>query len=582
MTNDEILIGLAELPDLAPPLQAAGLSPISGDDLRGVATDIRRAIESGREVAVLAMQTTTMGLHPFLTRVAATPAARAHPVVILRRAGADPLPVPGAVCMELPASLAEIVAEARIDLTATEYTKLAGVIVAEDGTAHAAPAAAPDAGDDDDWLSVPQEGGQPAPSADGDPWAWQDEEPEPAAPATTPEMPTPVAARHGDDPWGPAPETAPPARPDRHADAAPSRQPAWHETPTVTPPQPPASDTHPDRPVSGGYRPDTAGPAEIRAALSDTAPTDLFTQPGAGFDHTTSPDRFAPARRGGLAPVVFTMSGKGGTGKTSMAINVAQRAASSGSNLRVVLVDMNRGQGDVRRYLRIARDANPRCVVDAAYSGNPADAILAPRELVAMRHHTLEPIRFALALAPPRQQSDPRLASADVYLSIINFARREADLVVVDTQIIEGTDTSGLIDRIVTPTLATDGWGMGVSDTSTPGVENLKDALVEFQRHGAARDRILTLVNRAEIEFDQDAMAASFAPYSFASFCVTEQSEIVDATNSGQFVHSSSGFAPPIDTLLYRILALPEFDPARNDSARRARGKRRRWGRRGK
>ena len=56
------------------------------------------------------------------------------------------------------------------------------------------------------------------------------------------------------------------------------------------------------------------------------------------------------------ADVVFVFSGKGGVGKTSVALGLAQRA---GTRLRVVLVDANRGQGDIRTYLRLTRSTLP-------------------------------------------------------------------------------------------------------------------------------------------------------------------------------------------------------------------------------
>ena len=52
------------------------------------------------------------------------------------------------------------------------------------------------------------------------------------------------------------------------------------------------------------------------------------------------------------ADVLFVFSGKGGVGKTSVALGLAERA---GQHLRVVLVDANRGQGDIRTYLRLGR-----------------------------------------------------------------------------------------------------------------------------------------------------------------------------------------------------------------------------------
>ena len=98
--------------------------------------------------------------------------------------------------------------------------------------------------------------------------------------------------------------------------------------------------------------------------------------------------------------VLFVFSGKGGVGKTSVALALAERA---GSHLRVVLVDANRGQGDIRTYLRLGRSTLPT-IWAAAATGDPARAIVPPEKLFAARHRQLQELHFAVVMAP---QGDP-------------------------------------------------------------------------------------------------------------------------------------------------------------------------------
>src|SRR5699024_7883543 len=106
-----------------------------------------------------------------------------------------------------------------------------------------------------------------------------------------------------------------------------------------------------------------ADPADVAGSLDE-----LFdAQPGAG----------PSAPRGHrLAEVVVVMSASGGVGKSTVSLNLAQHAAAMGpDNYRVVLVDANRGQGDLRTHLRL-HTFTTRTIYDAAQSGNPAEALL--------------------------------------------------------------------------------------------------------------------------------------------------------------------------------------------------------------
>ena len=211
----------------------------------------------------------------------------------------------------------------------------------------------------------------------------------------------------------------------------------------------------------------------------------LFRQPAAAAER--------PVRR---APVVITFSGKGGVGKTSATIALAQRAARRGGLARVLLIDANRGQGDVRKYLRLRAGALPS-VYDVAATGDPRRGIVGPTALNAARDPSLAKLAFGVVLAPDDEHADPKLVTASVYRSVVEFAQARFHLVVLDTQIVEASDTSGLIDELVVPLLYEGAIGFAISDTSMAGVQNTLVRMNTLVSKGVSRDHLVIGVNRA-------------------------------------------------------------------------------------
>lgn len=78
---------------------------------------------------------------------------------------------------------------------------------------------------------------------------------------------------------------------------------------------------------------------------------------------------------------------------------------------------------------------------------------------------------------------------------MIALARKRFDLVIVDTQITEAMDVSGLIDHAVGPALSRGGYALGMVEFSTPGVENLLTSMTYLQRLGADPARMMTIAN---------------------------------------------------------------------------------------
>lgn len=254
-----------------------------------------------------------------------------------------------------------------------------------------------------------------------------------------------------------------------------------------SPAQVPTQDLRPPVPTERGW----VAPVRRSEVIPGTlAAETMFRSPKSSPAATS---RRAQSRR---APVVVVFSGKGGVGKTATALALAQRAARKGGLARVLLVDANRGQGDVRKYLRLRSGTLPS-IFDAAASGEPRRGIVGPTALNAARGETLAALGFGAVLAPDDEHADPAAVPAAAYRAVVDYARARFDLVVLDTQIVEAADTSGLVDGLVVPLLCDGAYGVALSDTSMAGVQNTLVRVNMLIASGVPRDHLMLGVNRA-------------------------------------------------------------------------------------
>jgi intein/homing endonuclease len=232
---------------------------------------------------------------------------------------------------------------------------------------------------------------------------------------------------------------------------------------------------------------------------------------------------------------------------STLALSLGEQASSLG--LRSIVVDANRGQGDLRKYLRVNQAYLPS-VVDAATSGDPTRAITTPERLAAARPAGLPVPSFATVLAPTDTQVDPSLVTPEVYREVVGAVRGLADLVIVDTQIVEATDIGGMVDDFMVPELVSGAWGLGISDPSV-GADNLLRRIYMLSARGVGPARLMVCLNRVEPSsgLNQEAMARLVEPYATWMGAIGIDPHITTAFESGAIPTS-----PALEELLGRVL----------------------------
>lgn len=261
-----------------------------------------------------------------------------------------------------------------------------------------------------------------------------------------------------------------------------------------------------------------------------------------------------------LCPVIVSFASKGGVGKTSLAIGLAERAARAG--FRVTLIDGNRGQGGIRKFLRVG--SHVVSIYDAAVRNDPKAALSVPSEINSARAGNLPPVSFAAILAPPDQLADPRIVTAQVYAEAVEYARSISDIVILDTQISERYDTTGIIESVAIPAMMTgNGYGVGLSDGSSEGIDNLEDRLHHFTGINIEKEHLFSLVNKVSYFDDSivNAWKSRYAPYSNFVGVVGMDEEFHNKHNVGIIDVEDSTLAPAILRILHSVTNDERFLP---------------------
>lgn len=313
---------------------------------------------------------------------------------------------------------------------------------------------------------------------------------------------------------------------------------------------------------------DLFGPPPVIPAIP--APTPAYTAPAPAYMPPVAtgaprlPGATAPlspvAPGTPLAPLLIVAGAKGGVAKTTTSMSLAEHAGGRGNLRRVVLVDMNRGQGGIRINLRLRQ--TPPSVYDAAITGDPQTAVVGTKRLNEARPDALPDLHFGIALAPPADKADPSVVSDRVYQQVIDYARTIADLVIVDTQIAESHDTSGLFDNIVVPGLQAGAFAVMLSDSSRESVTNATGLLSRWSGAGVPYNRVMIALTRwtPSEDFEQ-VFRESVARYGTFVGSIPTDPSIKAAMDSGAMPNLLPSMSGVLDEILYAVTGLAVFGP---------------------
>ncbi len=516
-------VGLVEADELRGPLARAGLSIVTGEDFRAAAAAVREHLETVGEIPVIVSDVGRPGMKPWVIRLAAE-----HAVVVLHREHGTGFAPERAESVHVPTVLSTVLKAAGIDGDGVDDV----AVGPEAQTFHAA---------------------QPTPDAPA--WPTTDDTPDAGSqrPARTESSPA-EAAPPELDPWETDTATAPPVNVAEHGVDDTLVDDPWAD-------EAPGDDWVSPRRRSAVQQP---GPTSTTRHAATRSPTPPHHQPTHRRPEAQEPaaaeDLFGGSGIKSGGECVVCWAGRGGAGKSTVAITVAQIAAARG--LRVVLFDGNIGQGDLRTYLRLGERAIPT-IYDIARHGDLRGGALDPDMMAELRGSRLDKLGFLFVAAPSPGLLADGSVTPDVYLRAVEQARQMADLVVVDTQTIEGLDPFGMVDGFVKPLLGGGAWGLGIGNITAPGINNLYWRLRAFADAGVPRQRMLAMLNmaphndpwdeqRTEQLLEQLSTYVGVAPF---------DDQVRRKSNAGLTSAASSTFTPVVTKILYQVTSDRRFSP---------------------
>ncbi|GAA3632560.1 nucleotide-binding protein [Microlunatus ginsengisoli] len=310
--------------------------------------------------------------------------------------------------------------------------------------------------------------------------------------------------------------------------------------------------------------PDDEAPPAVDEPADPERPADLGDAVfGVARSHQGRPSSSRiGACRIGLGQVALTLSGSGGVGKSTFSLALAARAAERGR--RVVLVDANLGQGDLATFLRVSGGGLPT-MFDAIVDGrNLENGIITPARLAETRAVGLRKPGFAFLQAPSTEELRTRRVTAGVVYELVEDARRIADLVVVDTQIVETDDPRRMVADLILPQLGRGGWAVAIAGLSTAGLANLNRLLTNLEAEGINPARVFSLLSRMPVgaDVDQGRLIQTLRTHSVHLGIGWVDDDLQTALNLGDTLADQPALANLVDTLLHRIFDLEVVAPA--------------------
>jgi len=189
---------------------------------------------------------------------------------------------------------------------------------------------------------------------------------------------------------------------------------------------------------------------------------------------TSSVAGLSPAAHG---KVILVYSPKGGTGSTTIAVNLA--IALHNEDTRVVLVDGNLQFGDVAVFVN---EQGKNTVLDIAPRVDDLDAEIVDEILIK---HEASGVRI---LAAPQRPEMAEKISADQFTKVLQFMKRMYSYVVVDT--------SSILTDVILSAIDLSDVMVLVTTQEIPAIKNSRLILDLLNTMGINKERIIFAMNR--------------------------------------------------------------------------------------
>jgi MinD-like ATPase involved in chromosome partitioning or flagellar assembly len=259
------------------------------------------------------------------------------------------------------------------------------------------------------------------------------------------------------------------------------------------------------------------GDQELLDETLDAALSDVLMLPQPANVIAFALRKAARGRAGELAKssrVIMVSSTKGGTGKTSLAVNLAVGLAES--HVRTLLLDLDVQFGDVGIVLGL--DRPQRTLHDLAAAAGDLD----PEKLrgYVMRHGS----GLHVVPAPLRPEEGEEIDSARI-ATVIQTARGMYDAIVVDT--------APLFDGPMLTALDRSDQVLLVSTPDVPSMKNIRLALQTLDQLGFPTDRISLVANRSGMPGGASASEISETIGRQIRYVLPEDAIVPSSINSG-------------------------------------------------
>lgn len=263
--------------------------------------------------------------------------------------------------------------------------------------------------------------------------------------------------------------------------------------------------------------------------------------------------------------LILVMSGKGGALKTTLSMCLAQAVGRHG--LKATLIDANRGQADVSTMLRL-RPGFPTIwnyAMGSAYS----EIAMTPAMVSDYRPSILDDVLFKFVAGPNAGTSDAKTVTHRVYQDVINNALNDSDVVIVDTQIMEDSDQSGLFTNVFLPALRNQRnptWSVFLTETSRQSRDNMVNRVTSMVKEEAvdASHILLCLTQKGESDdkVEQqliEAVSNGRLPGTWVGSVPFDEAAR-SSQALGHLIDGNATFVPVVTTVLSSVTGDPRFD----------------------